>query len=99
MSGRLRTLERSRVCFRVTLSWSRAGRLRRRRIHLKVLWEQLRAKHPSDFTASSEEIAAWHELEAAKSELGKQWFAAAFHLKRLAALRPVTPSFWSISLA
>jgi WD40 repeat protein len=55
---------------------------------LKILWEGLRAKYPSDFTTSSEEIAAWHESEAAKSELGQQWFAAAFHLERLLVLRP-----------
>jgi WD40 repeat protein/serine/threonine protein kinase len=56
--------------------------------HLKALWERLRAKYLSDFTASSEEIAAWHELEAAKSELAQQWFAVVFHLERLLALRP-----------
>jgi WD40 repeat protein len=55
---------------------------------LESLWRRLRAKYPSDFMTSSDEIAAWHELEAAKSELQQQWLAAAFHLERLLALRP-----------
>ena len=55
---------------------------------LESLWRRLRAKYPSEFRTSSEEIAAWHEFEAATSELGEQWFAAAFHLERLHAMRP-----------
>lgn len=54
---------------------------------LESLWGRLRAKYPSDFTTSSEEIAAWHESEAATSEFEGQWVAAVFHLERLLALR------------
>ena len=41
-----------------------------------------------DFTAFREEGAAWHGLEAARSEHEGQWFAAAFHIGKLLALRP-----------
>jgi len=55
---------------------------------LENLWQQFRARYPADFTTSSEEIAAWHELQAEDSELQAQWFAAAFHLEHLLPLRP-----------
>jgi hypothetical protein len=58
---------------------------------LESLWRRLRAKYPAEFTTSSGEIAAWHEFEAASSELEEQWSAAAFHLERLHAMRPGDP--------
>jgi WD40 repeat protein len=58
---------------------------------IEALWLRLRAKYPSAFTTSAEEITAWHEMEAAKSELEQDWFAEAFHLKRLLEGRPGDP--------
>jgi hypothetical protein len=55
---------------------------------LPALWQQLRNKYPSSFTVSAQEIEAWHEFQAWESEAELQWFAAAFHLERLLALRP-----------
>jgi WD40 repeat protein/serine/threonine protein kinase len=54
---------------------------------LKILWQRMRAKYPAYFTVSSQEIAAWHDVQAQDSDLNDQWFAAAFHLKRLSLLR------------
>lgn len=51
-------------------------------------WERLRAKYPSNFTISSEELARWHEFQAQESENEGQWFAAAFHLEQLLKIRP-----------
>jgi hypothetical protein len=55
---------------------------------LEMVWQQMKAKYPSDFTTSPQEVEAWHESQALSSELGGQWFAAAFHLKQLLLLRP-----------
>src|ERR1043165_8241504 len=55
---------------------------------LQTIFQQLRRKYPSDFTTTDQEIGAWHEFRAEESELQQQWFAAAFHLQRLLALRP-----------
>jgi WD40 repeat protein len=43
---------------------------------------------PSAFAVSAQDIANWHEFQARDSERQAQWFAAAFHLQRLLALRP-----------
>ncbi|HYG35763.1 MAG TPA: hypothetical protein VEC99_13315, partial [Clostridia bacterium] len=55
---------------------------------LLQLWNQLRARYPSDFTVSIAEVTAWHESLAEQSERQKEWFAAAFHLEQLTQLRP-----------
>jgi len=54
----------------------------------QIIWQQLRAKYPSSFTTSPQEIAAWYEFEAEESEAHQQWFAAAFYLKRLLSVCP-----------
>jgi hypothetical protein len=59
---------------------------------LETLWQRLRTHYAADFTTSPQEITAWHEFEAQDSELKAQWFAAAFHLERLVALRSGDPS-------
>jgi len=59
---------------------------------LQALWQRFRTQYPSDFTTSTDKIAAWHELEAEDSQEQEQWFAAVFHLERLLALRPADPS-------
>ena len=59
---------------------------------LQALWQRLRAKYPSDFTTSVEQIAAWHEFEADESDLRRGWFAEAFHLERLLSIRPSDPA-------
>jgi tetratricopeptide (TPR) repeat protein len=49
----------------------------------------LRKKYPEYFAASLPDADAdWHERQAAESEAAENWFAALFHLDRLAALRP-----------
>lgn len=55
---------------------------------ISSLWLRLRKGYPADFTATTGQIAAWHAFQAEVSELQHQWFAAAFHLQRLLALRP-----------
>jgi WD40 repeat protein len=55
---------------------------------LEILWRGLRSQNPSDFDVSQKQIVAWHEFQAEECEQARQWFAAAFHLKRLARLRP-----------
>jgi len=59
---------------------------------LETLWPRLRTQCPTNFVTSQAEIVAWHELQAQDSELQAQWFAAAFHLKRLLSLHPGDPS-------
>ena len=54
----------------------------------ETLWQQFRTNYPAEFAVSPEEIANWHEFQAQDSELQAQWFAEAFHLDRLLALRP-----------
>jgi WD40 repeat protein len=56
--------------------------------HLELTWQGLASKYPSDFTVSSDQVAAWHEFQAARCEQNTNWFAAAFHLYRLSLLRP-----------
>jgi WD40 repeat protein len=56
--------------------------------YLEAVWQGLASRHPSDFTVSSNQVAAWYEFEAAECEQGHNWFAAAFHLNRLSLLRP-----------
>jgi WD40 repeat protein/serine/threonine protein kinase len=55
---------------------------------LELTWQRLASRHPSDFTVSAEQVAAWHEFQATECEQHKKWFAAAFHLKQLLLLRP-----------
>ncbi len=55
---------------------------------IKAIWQQLRNKYPSGFNTSTLEIAAWDDFEAEDSEQAQQWFAAAFHLRRLLLVRP-----------
>jgi WD40 repeat protein len=55
---------------------------------LENVWQHLRAKYPADFTVSPAEITLWHEFQADESEQEHQWFAAAFHLKRLSSMHP-----------
>jgi WD40 repeat protein len=55
---------------------------------LEATWKRLRIKYPSAFATSGEEIARWHEFQAQKCHIHKQWFAETFHLKRLLMLRP-----------
>jgi WD40 repeat protein len=58
----------------------------------EITLRQLRTKYPSDFTTTAREIAAWHEFEAEASEHEEQWFAVAFHLKRILLIQPDDPS-------
>ncbi|MGA2863280.1 MAG: protein kinase [Verrucomicrobiota bacterium] len=55
---------------------------------IRTIWLRLRRDYPTDFTTTIEQIAAWHVFQAEDSELRHQWFAAAFHLQHLLALRP-----------
>jgi WD40 repeat protein len=55
---------------------------------LERIWHELRVKYPADFTVSQEQVIAWHEFEAARSEREKEWFTAVFHLEALLAARP-----------
>jgi WD40 repeat protein len=55
---------------------------------LEPIWQRLASQYPTDFSVSSEQVAAWHEFQAAKCEQNEKWFAAAFHLNRLLLLRP-----------
>jgi WD40 repeat protein len=56
--------------------------------HLEVTWQGLATNYTSDFTVSSDQVAAWHEFQAAEYEQNNKWFAAVFHLKQLLLLRP-----------
>jgi WD40 repeat protein len=60
--------------------------------HLEVIWQGLATNYSSDFTVSSDQVAAWHEFQAAEYEQNNKWFAAAFHLKQLLLLRPADQS-------
>lgn len=55
---------------------------------MRAIWEQLRAKYPSDFCTSPQEVSEWDTLQAQENERSHHWSAAAFHLKRLLALHP-----------
>jgi WD40 repeat protein len=59
---------------------------------LETIWKRLRRKYPATFETSNEEIERWHEFEAEECLAHKQWFAEAFHLKRLLTLRPADQS-------
>ena len=52
-----------------------------------MTWQRLRAKYPSDFTVTAEQVAAWHDFQAKECELKKNWSAAAFHLEHLLSIR------------
>jgi len=55
---------------------------------LREAWRALRESHAPDFIVSPEEIRAWHRREARAGEQAERWFAARFHLSRLAQLLP-----------
>jgi hypothetical protein len=55
---------------------------------LRDIWQRLRAKYPSSFATTAPEISAWHKFEAENCEAQRQWFAAAFHLRRLMTISP-----------
>jgi len=59
----------------------------------KILLDQHRSSHPTDFTTSDQSVAAWHDFQAQESELQGNWFAAVFHLKRMLLLRPGEQTF------
>ncbi len=42
-----------------------------------------RSRYPDDGRATPEQVLAWHERLAREYEQAKQWYAAAFHLRRL----------------
>jgi WD40 repeat protein len=54
----------------------------------QAIWQRLQAEYPSDFTTSPQEITAWYEFEAEKSEAEHEWFAATFYLKQLLSIQP-----------
>jgi WD40 repeat protein len=58
---------------------------------LKAAWRALRESQAADFKVSPEEIRTWHQREARSAESAKRWFAARFHLSRLAQLLPNDP--------
>lgn len=55
---------------------------------MKTIWSRLRATYPTQFRTSMDEISAWHEFQSEDCELHHQWFATAFHLRRLLELHP-----------
>jgi WD40 repeat protein len=55
---------------------------------LKPLFAELKTKYSQQFSASSDDVAAWHEFEAGQCEAGKQWHGAIFHLERMLAAKP-----------
>jgi WD40 repeat protein len=55
---------------------------------LMKVWRDLKAKYPSEFHTSPEEIIAWHESIFRDSEYAGDWKSAAFHLKRLMVIDP-----------
>ncbi len=59
---------------------------------LKPLFTELKTKYPEQFSASSDEVVAWHEFEAGQCEGGKLWRGAIFHLEHLLAEKPDDPS-------
>jgi ribonuclease D len=58
---------------------------------LREAWRALRKTEAPDFKVSAEEIRTWHQREARSAESAKRWFAARFHLIRLAQLLPNDP--------
>jgi hypothetical protein len=51
----------------------------------------LRVELPEAFALDSTELARWHRRQAAENERQANWFAARFHLQRLASLEPRDP--------
>ncbi|MEW6302344.1 MAG: serine/threonine-protein kinase [Verrucomicrobiota bacterium] len=51
-------------------------------------WQSLRKQYPDEFSTKPEELLAWHAREADAAEEFKDWYAAVFHLERLASLQP-----------
>jgi WD40 repeat protein len=58
---------------------------------LQNLWETMRAKYHGDFAVTKSEITGWQENQARECENNGEWFAAEFHLRRLASARPDDP--------
>jgi len=55
---------------------------------LKGAWTTLRQKYPKQFASTPEEIAAWHQREAADCETDGDWPAALFHVRHALECRP-----------
>jgi WD40 repeat protein len=55
-------------------------------------WQILREKYPATFAAAPVQMREWHECAAAASEKAQNWFAASFHLDRLAQDNPNDPA-------
>ncbi len=58
------------------------------RLALRDGLSKLRSKYPTDLGLADEQTLAWHNVEASRAETEGDWFAAAFHLERLAAALP-----------
>ena len=58
---------------------------------LEGAWRELRAAALADFSVSPGEIRAWHLGQARNRERAGSWFAARFHLERVAKLLPDDP--------
>jgi WD40 repeat protein/serine/threonine protein kinase len=61
---------------------------------LRGAWAMLRQKYPNQFAATPNEIAIWHQREAAECETDGDWTAVLFHLKRALAARPHDSVLW-----
>lgn len=55
---------------------------------LRTDWMELKARYPSDFSATRQEMAYWHEIQALSCRRNERWPAAFFHLNRLLEFRP-----------
>jgi len=56
---------------------------------LENIWQHVRTASAGVLHTPVETIAAWHEREASECETTHRWFAALFHLRRLAELNPM----------
>lgn len=55
---------------------------------LREYWKSLRFRHPDEVNLTPEQLRTWHRREAAVCEKDDAWWAALFHLERLAAADP-----------
>jgi WD40 repeat protein len=55
---------------------------------LSAAFVSLKAKYPSRFTTSRQEISQWHRDQARLAERNQQWAAVVFHLDHLLDLEP-----------
>jgi WD40 repeat protein/tetratricopeptide (TPR) repeat protein len=58
------------------------------RDELRSAWQALRPKYPATFTASAEEVLAWHRRQADECRTSRAWRAAVGHLDALLRDRP-----------